>query len=73
MFAVLAVYSSGQSGSKLTWAEFRGVFSWVGTLALMLGVVHQGFWGAILLKHRPNPSYWVANGAIVSHHFFHAC
>lgn len=65
MFALLAAYSSRASDTKLSWAEFRALFSWLGTLALAFGVIHQGLWGAIILKHIPTPSSWVGGGKIV--------
>lgn len=66
MFMILAVCSSGSTAATLSWAEFRAVFSWLGTGAFTLGIIHQGFWGAIILQHLPNPSFWVGGGRIVS-------
>ncbi|CAN8074302.1 unnamed protein product [Agarophyton chilense] len=65
MFAVLAICSSDASATSLSWAEFRAVFSWLGTIAFAFGVFHQGLWGWVLHQHRPDPSHWVANGAIM--------
>ncbi len=65
LFAVLCVSSSSEIAKSMSWAEFRAVFSWLGVLGLAFGVVHQGLWGAIILKHRPNPSYWNADGKIM--------
>lgn len=49
----------------MSWAEFRAVFSWLGFAGLAFGVAHQAMWGAIIHKHRPNPSFWVGDGTIV--------
>lgn len=65
MFALLALSSGSAISSKMSWAEFRAVFSWLGTAGLVFGVAHQALWGVILHKHRPNPSFWVGGGAIV--------
>lgn len=65
-FLLLAVSSGGAISSKMSWAEFRIVFSWLGFVGLSFGVAHQAMWGAILHKHRPNPSFWVGGGVIVS-------
>ena len=66
IFALLAVSSNKSVANEMSWAEFHVVFSWMGIAGLMLGVVHQGLWGAIILKHRPNPSTWNGNGVLVS-------
>lgn len=65
-FLLLAVSSGGAISSKMSWAEFRAVFSWLGFVGLSFGVAHQAMWGAILHKHRPDPSFWTGGGAIVS-------
>lgn len=73
MFALLALSSGSAISSNMSWAEFRAVFSWLGTAGLVFGVAHQALWGVILHKHRPNPSFWVAGGTIVSFSFPPMC
>lgn len=65
LFSLAAICSGDAATSKMSWAEFKIVFSYLGIVALIFGVLHQGFWGWILHKHRPDPSGW-ALGWIVS-------
>ncbi len=64
-FTVLAVSTSQSVADSMSWKEFRAVFSWLGTAGLVFGVLHQGFWGWIIHRHRPSPKFWAGNGAVM--------
>lgn len=49
----------------MSWREFRALFSWIGTVGLVFGVLHQGMWGWIIHKHRPTPASWVGGGKVM--------
>lgn len=62
---MLAVSSSDTSAKTMSWAEFRATFSWLGNTALAFGIIHQGVWGAVDMKHNLRRSEWVGGGRIV--------
>lgn len=64
-FSVLAASSDASVSSAMSWAEFRGVFGFLGAFSLAAGVLHQGMWGWIIKKHIPSPKFWVGGGKVM--------
>ncbi len=57
-FAVLAVCTSPSVAESISYAEFRAVFSWLGTVGLVFGTVHQCLWGVIFQLCCSKQRYW---------------
>lgn len=64
-FSVLAASSDASVSAAMSWSEFRSIFGFLGAFSLAVGVIHQGLWGAIILKHIPDPSFWVGGGKVM--------
>ncbi len=64
-FTVVAVSTSPGVADSMSWAEFRAVFSWMGLVVLIIGVLNQGFPGWINYRHSHSPEFWVGKGAVM--------